>query len=161
MVRDLVCHHLSIFLRQGGLPFRLPLISEASFGVRHSPPASAKLAVLYPIKVHRWHPLAGARNEPTVRVDKMLVVSFFISPIGSPAASWLSRRTAAPGRAPPPATADRRAARAPRRGRPAYNLAREFDALLHFGEGFRAKSFRGFAKHFGVGLVTSAGRCSS
>ena len=33
-------------------------------------------------------------------------------------------------------------------------LAREFDALLHFGERFWAKSFRGVAKHFGVGLVT-------
>ena len=33
-------------------------------------------------------------------------------------------------------------------------LASQFDALLHFGEGFRAKSFRGVAKHFGVGLVT-------
>jgi len=31
---------------------------------------------------------------------------------------------------------------------------REFDALLHFGEGFRAKSSRGVAKRFGVGLVT-------
>jgi hypothetical protein len=26
--------------------------------------------------------------------------------------------------------------------------------LLQFGEGFQAKSFRGVAKHFGVGLVT-------
>ena len=33
-------------------------------------------------------------------------------------------------------------------------LVREFDALLHFGEGFRAKSFRGVAKHFGVGFAT-------
>ena len=33
-------------------------------------------------------------------------------------------------------------------------LASQFDALRLFGEGFRAKSFRGVAKHFGVGLVT-------
>ena len=33
-------------------------------------------------------------------------------------------------------------------------LATAFDALLHFGEGFRAKSARGVAKYFGVRLVT-------
>ena len=33
-------------------------------------------------------------------------------------------------------------------------LAGEFDALFQFGEGLRAKRYRGVAKHCGVDLVT-------